>query len=103
MCCRVENEDRTYTNRDKREQERNLLNNEKPFMPKLSGSAKRKQHGLKLPLFVQRLLEQAATHHFPQHFLNFFPLPQGHGSLRPVCSASSAITTPFSFAISLWR
>jgi hypothetical protein len=19
----------------------------------------------------------------PQHFLNFFPLPQGHGSLRP--------------------
>jgi hypothetical protein len=21
--------------------------------------------------------------HFPQHCLNFFPLPQGHGSLRP--------------------
>jgi len=20
----------------------------------------------------------------PQHFLNFFPLPQGHGSLRPI-------------------
>ena len=23
----------------------------------------------------------------PQHFLNFFPLPQGHGSLRPACIA----------------
>jgi hypothetical protein len=26
------------------------------------------------------------TSHCPQHFLYFFPLPQGHGSLRPTFS-----------------
>jgi len=25
----------------------------------------------------------AGARHPPQHFLNFLPLPQGHGSLRP--------------------
>ena len=24
----------------------------------------------------------------PQHFLNFFPLPQGHGSLRPTLGSA---------------
>ncbi len=29
-------------------------------------------------------------HSFKQHFLNFFPLPQGHGSLRPTLNRASA-------------
>lgn len=31
---------------------------------------------------------QCSTVATPQHFLNFFPLPQGHGSLRPTLGCS---------------
>jgi hypothetical protein len=30
-----------------------------------------------------RRTDRRAAIYFPQHFLYFFPLPQGHGSLRP--------------------
>src|SRR5260370_28507120 len=34
--------------------------------------------------------EQRGEAHAPQHFLYFFPLPQGHGSLRPAFLAETA-------------
>ena len=33
--------------------------------------------------FAHRLAQGAPAHAPPQHFLYFFPLPHGHGSLRP--------------------
>jgi hypothetical protein len=32
---------------------------------------------------------EPAVRHFPQHFLNFLPLPHGHGSLRPILGEAS--------------
>jgi hypothetical protein len=42
----------------------------------------------KMDAQIRRLRKLADHASLPQHCLNFFPLPQGHGSLRPTLGAS---------------
>lgn len=42
----------------------------------------------KMDAQISRLQKLAGHSSLPQHCLNFFPLPQGHGSLRPTLGAS---------------
>src|SRR4029077_10747229 len=54
------------------------------------GAAKFRKHRLQSCLKPSRLAGTTTTarkplsHDLPQHFLYFLPLPQGHGSLRPI-------------------
>ncbi len=50
-----------------------------PVTPKQSMCGSRREAPAREPVAKQ----QAAPIHDPQHFLNFAPLPHGHGSLRP--------------------
>ncbi len=61
----------------------------------------------RIRLISQVLFTSSLTEHWlidvhknyrPQHFLNFFPLPQGHGSLRRIRSPSVAKAIPFALA-----
>lgn len=42
----------------------------------------------KMDAQIKRLQQSAAHSSLPQHCLNFFPLPQGHGSFRPTLGVS---------------
>ncbi len=42
----------------------------------------------KMDMQISRLQKLADHSSLPQHCLNFFPLPQGQGSLRPTLGAS---------------
>lgn len=48
---------------------------------------KRKRRGRKASLHPRREIRRQSIY-LPQHFLNFLPLPQGQGSLRPTLGAS---------------
>ena len=59
------------------------------------------QNGIKQPrkhkTYEAVLCSNEIENYLPQHFLNFLPEPQGHGSLRPmsaVFSCSGVIVTP---------
>ena len=57
-----------------------------PLAPAVAGDLRRQGPGNDPPARSEFPLMVTRRRHFraPQHFLNFFPLPQGQGSLRPI-------------------